>query len=327
VNYGQAGYYRTLYAPPLMARLTEAFATLRPIDQIGLLADSWELSESGYQPPEVALKLVEVVPTDGNSRLITRVARIFTSLNRRYEGDANHQAMLARFAAEKLSPALKRLTWSPKENEPSTDAILRSDLIGALGRLGDAEVLAECRRRFDTNDPSTQSGPIREAILEVVAFHATPNQWDRLHAIAMEAKRPLVRSQLYRLLGSSRDEALSRRALDLALTDEPGATTSSQIISAVAAWHPELAFDFALSHQDRIDVLLDASSRSRYYPRLAAASSDAAIIPKLEAYAKEHLPAASRSSVERVVAAIRDEVRVREKQLPQVSRWLEGRPG
>ena len=85
--------------------------------------------------------------------------------------------------------------------------------------------------------------------------------------------------------------------------------------------------DFALSHQDRIDVLLDASSRSRYYPRLAAASSDAAIIPKLEAYAKEHLPAASRSSVERVVAAIRDEVRVREKQLPQVSRWLEGRPG
>jgi aminopeptidase N len=326
VNYGQAGYYRTLYAPPLISRLTEAFPRLRPIDQIGLLADNWELGESGYQPADVALKLVEAAPADGNSRLTTRVARILASLHRKYEGDAAHQAMLTRVASGKLSPALQRLTWIPKEDEPSTDAILRSDLIGALGRLGDAEVIAECRRRFDTDDPSAKSGPLRESILEVVAFHATADQWDRLHSAALEAKGPLVRSQLYRLLGSARDEALSRRALDLALTDEPGATTSSQIISAVAAWHPELAFDFALAHRARVDALVDASSRSRYYPRLAAASTDAAMIPKLEAYAKEHLPPSSRSSVDRVIAGIRDEVRVRENQLPQVTRWLDQRP-
>ena len=49
VNYGQTGYYRTLYAPPLLAAITRDYARLRPLDQIGLLADNWALGLAGYQ--------------------------------------------------------------------------------------------------------------------------------------------------------------------------------------------------------------------------------------------------------------------------------------
>ena len=49
VNYGQAGYYRTLYSPALFASLTRNFARLRPLDQIGLIADNWALGLAGYQ--------------------------------------------------------------------------------------------------------------------------------------------------------------------------------------------------------------------------------------------------------------------------------------
>src|SRR3712207_7103042 len=51
---------------------------------------------------------------------------------------------------------------------------------------------------------------------------------DRLRAQARAETNPLVKAQLYRLLGSNRDPALARRALELALTEEPGATTRSE---------------------------------------------------------------------------------------------------
>ena len=88
--------------------------------------------------------------------------------------------------------------------------------------------------------------------------------------MARDERNPLVRVQLYQLLGGVRDEALARRALDLALTDEPGATNASQIIGAVAGVHPDLAFDFALENRARVEALVDASSRSRYLAGLGA---------------------------------------------------------
>ena len=71
--------------------------------------------------------------------------------------------------------------------------------------------------------------------------------------MARDERNPLVRVQLYQLLGGVQDETLARRALELALTDEPGATNSSQIIGAVAGVHPDLAFDFALENRGRVE--------------------------------------------------------------------------
>ena len=115
--------------------------------------------------------------------------------------------------------------------EPANDAILRGDLIATLGGLGDPAVVAEANRRFAANDPSVTAGPLRETILGIVALNADAATWDRLRAMARDERNPLVKVQLYRLLGGARDPALAQRALELALTDEPGATNASQIIS------------------------------------------------------------------------------------------------
>ena len=325
VNYGQSGYYRTLYAPALIGRLTENYPRLRPIDQIGLLADNWALGLAGYQSPGVALNLVQAAPTDGNSRLLSRVAGILATISYMYEDDPAHKVMLARFAAAKLSPAMRRLGWSARANEPATDAVLRSELIGTLGFMGDPEVVAEANRRFAANDPSVQAGPLRQTILGIVAYHADAATWDRLRTMARGERNPLVRAQLYRLLGAARDEALARRALDLALTDEPGATNASQIISAVAGGHPDLAFDFALANHERVEALVDASSRSRFLAALGSGSADPAMIDKLGRYAERHMTPQSRAPADRAIASIRDRLRVRTEQLPHISRWLEAR--
>jgi aminopeptidase N len=325
VNYGQAGYYRTLYAPALLARITRDYARLRPLDQLGLLADNWSLGLAGYQSPAAALDLAEAAPANANPKLLTRIADIFAQINGMYEGDAVHQAMVARFASLKLGPAMRRLGWSPRADEPANDAVLRAELIGTLGAMRDPAVVAEANRRFAASDASVTSGPLRQAILGIVAFNAGEATWERLRTMARTERNPLVRVQLYQLLGGVRDERLARRALDLALTDEPGATNSSQLIGSVANVHPDLAFDFAVRNHARVEQLVDASSRSRFVARLGAGSADPAMIDKLNRYAEAHMTAQSRGAVDRAIASIRDRVRVRTERLPDITRWLEAR--
>ncbi len=327
VNYGQAGYYRTLYAQPLLERLTRDYGQLRPLDQIGLLADNWALGLAGYQSPALALDLLDAAPANANSRLSSRVAGILAQVHDMYGADPTRQAAFDRYASSKLGPILRRLGWSQRANEAPNDAILRAELLSTMGFLRDSTVVAEANRRFDANDASVTSGPLRQTILGIVAYNADAARWERLRVMARDERNPLVRVQLYQLLGGARDEALARRALDLAMTDEPGLTNSSQIISAVGGVHPELAFDFALRNRERVEALVDVSSRSRYLSGLASGSADPAMVGRLRDYADRYLTPQSRRPADRAIAGIEDRVRVRQQRLPEISRWLDGRRG
>jgi aminopeptidase N len=323
VNYGQTGYYRTLYAPELLTAITHNYAQIRPLDQIGLLADNWSLGLAGYQDADLALNLVRAAPENGNPKLLERMAGIFGQIDGMYGEDAAHRAMNARFAFAKLEPAMRRLGWTPRAGEPANDAVLRNELIGTLGGLGHPATLAEANRRFAANDASVQAGPLRSTILAIVAYNADEATWERLRHMARDERSPQVRVDLYRLLGATRDEALARRALELALTDEVGATNSSQIFGAVAGEHPDLAFDFALAHREQVEAFVDASSRSRFFARLAGGSADPAMVGKLNDYATRYLTPQSRREVDRAIASINDRLRVRRERLPQITRWLE----
>ena len=82
VNYGQAGYYRTLYAPALLARLTRNYARLRPLDQIGLLADNWALGPRRLpdrRPPRSTWSTRR--PPMPIAALLIRVATILAQIN------------------------------------------------------------------------------------------------------------------------------------------------------------------------------------------------------------------------------------------------------
>ncbi|MBA3678102.1 MAG: M1 family metallopeptidase [Sphingosinicella sp.] len=323
VNSGQTGYYRTLYTPAMFQRLTGSYGRLQPVDQIGLLADTWGLGLAGHQSAATALELIDAIPANANPKLWSRAASILSQISGMYAGDPQRQALVSRYASAKLSPILRRLGWTGKASELSNEAVLRAELIDMLGEIGDPDVVREANRLYAANDPAATSGPLRTTILGVVAANLDAPGWERLHAQAKAEKNQLVRAQLYTLLGSARNEALARNALALALTDEPGATNSSAIIAAVADVHPDLAFDFALQNREKVEILVDASSRSRFVPGLAADSSNRATIAKLRDYAERHMTPQSRRPADVAIASIEDRVRVSETRLPDLTRWLE----
>ena len=146
--------------------------------------------------------------------------------------------------------------------------------------LLDAEterLLATCVELTDARRRSLCAGWDVAHVLTHVARNADAPTWDVLHRIAAGTRGAVERSTYYQLLGFAKDDALARRALDLSITKEPGATVSAAIITAAAENHPVMAFDFVLSHLPQVDPLIDLSASSRFVSRLVQNSGDAAV--------------------------------------------------
>ncbi|MBD7921885.1 M1 family metallopeptidase [Xanthomonas bonasiae] len=329
VNAGQKGYYRTLYAPAQFKALTAGFATLPVVDQLGVLLDTSALATVGLQPQADLLGLADTVPVGAASDLWVTVATVYAGIDDLFQDDPQSQAAWRRYALSRLAPEFATLGWDDRASDAAQAKQLRAHLIDTLGGLGDAQVIAEARHRFAAfqSDPKALSPELRNSVLGIVARHADAATWDALHRMAQKETSSMIRDQDYLLLAAAKDTTLAQRALDMALTDEPGATNSASMISAVAGEHPDLAFDFAVAHRDQVDTLIDTTSRARYYPRLGAGSVDLKMVDKIQAYAQRYLAATSRRDADAAIADIRTRVKLRAQRVPQIKAWLAGRKG
>ena len=328
VNAGQTGYFRTLYAPAQLQGLQAAFGRLGAVDQYGVLSDQMALAIAGYQPVGAGLNFVAEVPTTAHPRLVQAAARTWDDLYDDFDQDAATQQAIAARVSRLYGPRLQQLGFAPRSGEAAMDAVLRNSLISTLGREGDPAVVGEAKRLFAAwlTDPKAIPGSLKQTWLRVVARNADQQTWDALHARAAAATSATERTSLYQLLGAARDEALARRALDLALTSEPGKTVSSGMITTVAGNHPRMAVDFVLAHLAQVNQLIDISGRSRFMQRLVSGSNDASLIPTLEAYASANLKATDRKPIDQAI----DRLRFNASALPGVraetKSWLAGHP-
>jgi aminopeptidase N len=324
VNSGQKGYYRTLYAPQQAPALAAALPQLGPVDQYGLMADQMALSTAGYQPMSTGLDILNAMPASGNAKVVEEAVSQWDDLYDLLDSDSASQSAIAARIVATYGPRLQQLGFVPRAGEPPVDAVLRSSLIASLGKYRDPRVLAEATRLFEAwkQDPAAIPGSLKSTWLRVIAGNADAATWDSIHAAAKANRGTVERTTLYQLLGRSRDQALASKALELALTAEPGKTTSAGIITAVAAQHPKLAIDFVLAHLDQVNQLIDISGRSSFMRRLAYGSHDSALIPTLEAYAKAELAATDRKPIDQTI----DRIRSQSSDIPRIQsetgQWL-----
>ena len=324
VNAGQKGYYRTLYAPQQFKALAASFAKLPVVDQMGVMLDAGALAAIGLQPEADSLDLAMQVPRNAAPELWQSVAGSLGGIDDMLKGNAKRQAAFRKFALAKLAPKFEQLGWDNRDGDSSSTKQLRSSLISTLGALGDAKVQAEARRRFDAflTDPKSLSPDLRRTVFSMVARNADAAMWERLHTLAKQEKSSMLRDQYYGLLAAAKDKTLAQRALDMALTDEPGATNGASMISTVSWEHPDMAFDFAVAHREQVNKLVDTTSLARYYPGLGNAARDLAMVDKIKAFADKYIAATSRRDAEKVMAGIQTRVKLRAQRMPQVDAWL-----
>lgn len=324
VNAGQTGYYRSLYPQDNVKALAKDFTKLASIDQTGLLADNFQLSLGGYQPIGLALDLVDAVPATASPAVLAEVPGYLGSVYDMMEGDAAAQGRVLAYSSAKLTPVLAGIGYDARAGEGPQVPVLRQSLVATLGDMGDKAVVAEANRRFAAlaTDPAALDGPLRNSWLAIIAKNADQATWDRLRAMAKGAKTDLEKSSTYALLGGARDPKLAAQALDLALTDEPGKTTSAAIIAQVGYEHPMLAVDYVLAHRQQYEALIDVSARSQALARLGGGSADPAMATKLDAYATQYLTPESRKVVDRAISAIKTRIETRSRLKAPLGAWF-----
>jgi aminopeptidase N len=289
-----------------------------------LLSDALALSTAGYQPMARALDLLAAVPSGAHAKVYEKALFSWTGLYEELDGNPAAQSAIKARVLRDYWPRLQRLGFAPRAGEPPLDALLRPSLIQAFGDLGDPRVVREGQRLFAAwqKDPGAIPGSLKESWLRVIARNATPASWEALHRIAARTRGTVERTTYYQLLAEARDEALARRALELALTSEPGPTVSAGMIRAASGRHPAMTLDFVLGHLAQVNRLVDLSGRSRFVGQLAQESGDAALVPKLLAYANANLRAADRRPVEQAIGHIRWKAGYLPRVGSEVSNWL-----
>jgi puromycin-sensitive aminopeptidase len=223
VNSGGSGFYRTSYSSDLLRRLTgdiEA-AGLSAVERFNLVADTWATVWSGMAPLEDFIELIrlfsdETDPTVWSS--ITGPLKLISSFLA--EGQ---REPLESFVRGLVRPAFDRVGWTAAKGEGEKVPTLRALLLSTLGTTGaDEEIRAEAKRQHDAflEDRTAVDPDIVPALVTIAADSGGEAEY----AAALDRFRNGATPQevvryLYALAYFS-NEALVRRTLDLALSDE-----------------------------------------------------------------------------------------------------------
>jgi aminopeptidase N len=327
VNAGQTSYVRALYEGPTAAKIAELYPQLSPDDQLGVLNDTASEANAGYTPMGDFMALSAKLPNGADPVVWLSLAGQLATLDQLYDGLPG-QAQFRAYALSRLRPEQERLGWDARPTDPVNTAGERAAVLAVMGRMGDPAVIAEAHKRFEALAHGERLDPtVRRAVLSIVALNADDATWEEIHQLAQKAPTALEKTELYTLLGRARDPALAQRALTLALSGETEPTTAPAIISAVAGAHPKLGLDFAIAHWAQVEPLLDSSARIGYVSRLAHNASDLSVADDLDAFAQAHIEPGARGDIRKTRAQIEYNARVRTQRLPEIDRWLGGRPG
>lgn len=108
-----------------------------------------------------------------------------------------------------------KLGWDAQKDEPHTNALLRSYVIGALGKLDDEEILCEANSRFRQylKNPSSLSPDIQDAVFSLVAWSGDHTTYQKLLHLYNKAESQEQKTRFLGALSSFKDPKLLLKTL------------------------------------------------------------------------------------------------------------------
>ncbi len=329
VNFGDIGYYRVQYGPNARAALGKALTKLSPEDRINVLTDSWTLALGRYTEPSNWLSLIERLDAKDHRAVWDHVIGAFTQLDRLSRDRAERPALEAYMRA-RLRPVFDRVGWDGSGSGDDDDTLLRGSLIRALGEFGDAEVVAEAKRRFAgfLADPKSLSPALLDSVTHVVGVTASRDEYEALIALARRTTVTSERVRYYNAAASARDADLARRTLALTLTKELSSTMVNSLINEVAqsGWQVQLAWDFVRQNLDALSARQGPDFRDEFVPNFMINFQDEAHAAELAQFAPAQATTGGRVMTARALEAIALAVDVKSRTLPLVDRWISEHP-
>lgn len=223
-NLGETGFARVRYPEAVLERLEAGLASgtsgLSPSDRFGLIRDAFTFAKTGLMPTDKVLGLARAYGRETEYIVWAEIAEHLLSLRNLLSGKPEYEAFLA-YGRALFAPAVHRIGWKKKPDEPHDAALLRSVLIRAAGAFGDAEVIARAKDLFwGENGDESLSPDLRAAVYATMAEHGGEREYQELLSRYRTEALEEEKDRLLRALCSFKDTHLLGQTLARAFSEE-----------------------------------------------------------------------------------------------------------
>lgn len=281
LNEGGHGFYRVRYAPDLLARLLKTgLDKLAAVERFALINDAWAITVAGLMPITEYLDLAAQFTTDRDKNVWALLLDSFAFLNRLI--DTDERPALESLVRQRVSPAVMDVGWTPKRGESELTGQLRSELIRALGKLGNdpatQQRAAELYAAFKTNAAAIHPDLV-PAVVSTLAFTGDQARYEEFTERFRTASTPQEERRYLFSLAEFRHKALLEQTLARTLNGETRTQDAPFLISAVMGnvHGRELAWAFVKNNWDQMDRLFPKQGLRRMCGGIAALAT-----PELE---------------------------------------------
>jgi aminopeptidase N len=323
------GYYRVQYDAATLAANTRAFSTLPDGDRIALLDDQWALVQAQTAPLASYLALAENMGNDLDTRPWEQIINALGTIEYDERGAPGHDAFAA-YARALLKPVAQRLGWDARAGETPDLQTLRRQVIENLGVWGDADTIAEARRRFAgfVKDQSSIAPDDQRMVLNVVGLHADAATFGQLHTLAKAATDDAGQRRLYLALAAVRDSKLAEEAAGIALSPElPPQAIQLRLamIGTLRQEHPQLGWNTFSGHAEMLMSPFGNMAplfEAEFVPQFFWNS-----LPpdKMEAWIRAHVPAEMNGYIEKGMESARFQYSQKQALVPAADAYLGGK--
>jgi puromycin-sensitive aminopeptidase len=259
LNEGGHGFYRVRYASDLLSRLLNAgIDRLAATERFNLVNDAWAATVAGLMPITEYLDLTAQFTADRDKNVWALLLDSFSFLNRIIA--AEERPALEALVRQRVNPAVTDVGWAPQPGESELTGQLRSELIGALGKLGNdlatQQRAAELYNASKTN-PAAIHPDLVPAIVSILAHTGDHARYDEFTERFRTARTPQEERRYLFSLAAFQPRTLLERTLARTISGEIRTQDAPFLVSAILGnvYGRELAWAFVKTNWEKMEQL------------------------------------------------------------------------
>jgi aminopeptidase N len=327
-NLGEDGYYRVEYDSGSLKPLVAHFAEFGPADRANLLGDQFAMFLAGRAPLGTYLDMLPAMKGETSIAVWDDTLQHLRDLDRLTRGTPARAAFRA-FARSLVQPEFDRLGWDAKPGESFLDALLRPQVIGALGEFGDQSVMNEARKRFDAfiEKPESLAANLREPVLMIVGHHADQATYDRLRHLGERANGTEEKLRYFDAMAAAEDSSLIAQTMEYAASGQipNGRIPMVIMVAGRDSDNPDEVWRQLLPHQKDIRAHLTDEGQTFLLPAAAFSSSSSAVARALLADPASRASIGAKIMARRAVDAVDTQAQLQQRAAPALAAWLKER--
>lgn len=241
VNPGRQGFYRVSYSGDMFSSLSLALkkGQLSPEDRLGLQNDAFALARAGSLRTTEVMRLFASYVNETSYTVWESLASNLSVLDRLMSYSDCYEDF-RKYAVKLFKPVAAKLGWEPKDSETPLDVMLRSLVIGQLGRYGDRDTIAEAQKRFGDHCCGVSQLPadLKTSVFSICLANGDSSTFDQLLKLHDATDSNEERVRIYHSLGNGNTDELTSRCMEFSLSEKVRNNDTQMLFSSAASAGP-----------------------------------------------------------------------------------------